>query len=123
MRYEIKVGGRKLLGSAQRRFGNSFIQHGSIPVKGETLGLVELLPVTCPEKKKKVEMSLKKWSISLEGLLEKNPKVEEMISAVKSGFGSFFSVNLVNDKITYEELELAGRLICKYRSQNWNSRR
>ena len=30
--YEIEVGGKKLVGSAQKRGQNAFLQHGSIPV-------------------------------------------------------------------------------------------
>lgn len=33
-RYEILVGGRKLLGSAQRRRGGRLLQHGSLPLEG-----------------------------------------------------------------------------------------
>ncbi len=37
-RGEVEIGGRKIIGSAQKRIGASFIQHGSIPIdKDETL--------------------------------------------------------------------------------------
>ncbi len=41
--YEIRVGGRKLVGSAQRRTGGVFLQHGSILTGPGHLGLAELL--------------------------------------------------------------------------------
>jgi lipoate-protein ligase A len=37
-RGEVEIGGRKIIGSAQKRTGASFIQHGSVPIdKDETL--------------------------------------------------------------------------------------
>jgi lipoate-protein ligase A len=44
---EIAVGGRKIIGSAQRRMGKRFLQHGSIPLAGEEnlLKTVSLYPV------------------------------------------------------------------------------
>ncbi|MCB1184517.1 lipoate--protein ligase family protein [bacterium] len=42
-RHEVKVGGRKLIGSAQRRTEGVFLQHGSILAGPRHLELVELL--------------------------------------------------------------------------------
>jgi len=44
---EIAVGGRKIIGSAQRRMGRRFLQHGSIPlvVEDDLLKTVSLYPI------------------------------------------------------------------------------
>jgi len=42
-KHEIKVGGRKIIGSAQRRTGGVFLQHGSILAGPRHLGLPVLL--------------------------------------------------------------------------------
>jgi lipoate-protein ligase A len=42
--YEITAGGRKLLGSAQRRGRRAFLQHGSLPLAGEQEILDEAWP-------------------------------------------------------------------------------
>jgi lipoate-protein ligase A len=122
-KYEIKVDGKKLIGSAQRRFGNSFVQHGSIGLKDQSLDLVDLLPDMDKEKKEKAKTSSGKYFISIQALLGTNPQVSEIISAIKSGFGSFFSVDLVDGQITACELEMTRRLITKYESDDWNHRR
>jgi len=51
-RHEVRVGGRKLIGSAQRRTGGVFLQHGSILTGPAHTDLVDLLdqedPGRCP---------------------------------------------------------------------------
>jgi lipoate-protein ligase A len=123
IRYEIKVNGRKLIGSAQRRFQNSFIQHGSIPLEDQSIDLVELLPHTSSVKKQRLKIKLNKESVCIRTLLGETPGMDRLISAVKSGFSSFFGVSLVDDDISAEELGLAYRLASKYKSEAWNFRR
>lgn len=49
-RYEITHNGKKVVGSAQRRFGNAVLQHGSILLGDEHLKLPELLNISREEK-------------------------------------------------------------------------
>ena len=49
-RYEITWKGKKVVGSAQRRFGNSLLQHGSILLGDEHSRLGEFLKITTSEK-------------------------------------------------------------------------
>ncbi len=42
--FEIEVGGKKLVGSAQRRSRRALLQHGSIPLDGDQSLLAELWP-------------------------------------------------------------------------------
>lgn len=123
IRYEIKVNGRKLIGSAQRRFQNSFIQHGSIPLEDQSIDLVELLPDTFSVEKQRLKIKLDKQSVCIRTLLGKSPEMDRLISALKSGFSNFFCVSLVDDDISAEELGLAHKLATKYRSEVWNFRR
>jgi lipoate-protein ligase A len=123
VRYEIKVAGKKLMGSAQRRFQNSFIQQGSMPLNNQNIDLIDLLPAMGNDKREKIKLELKKRSVSIQGFLNKDLNLNEIISAVRSGFGSFFSVNLVADETTSEELELTKKLMVKYKNRNWNFRR
>ena len=44
--FEIEVGGRKLVGSAQRRLGTSFLQHGAVLLGVDGARLRELFPTT-----------------------------------------------------------------------------
>src|SRR5207245_1628769 len=44
--FEIEAGGRKLVGSAQRRLGTSFLQHGAVLLGGDATRLRALFPTT-----------------------------------------------------------------------------
>lgn len=55
-RYEITWRGKKVVGSAQRRFGNAVLQHGSILLGDEHLRLPEFLKISDEEKIQMREM-------------------------------------------------------------------
>src|SRR5439155_10620743 len=55
-RYEISWHGKKVVGSAQRRFGNAVLQHGSILLGEEHLRLPEFLNISSEEKKEMQRM-------------------------------------------------------------------
>ena len=55
-RYEITLNGKKVVGSAQRRFGNAVLQHGSIPIGDEHLRLPEFLNISEEEKREMRKM-------------------------------------------------------------------
>ena len=120
IRYEIKVNDKKLIGSAQRRFKNSFIQHGSMPIEKQFRGLVDLLPDANERKIKKMKMRLGKKTVSLQDLLSIKLDINQIISAIRSGFSNFFSVNLVDTDLSLDQRRMINKLIPKYRSKNWN---
>ncbi len=123
IRYEIKVDGKKLIGSAQRRFKESFIQHGSIPLGKQSFDLVDLLPEINEEGKQKMKTRLEKNTVSLQDLLTPNLDINQILSSIKSGFSSFFSVDLKDNGLDTEECRLTDKLIPKYRSERWSSLR
>jgi lipoate-protein ligase A len=55
-RYEISWNGKKVVGSAQRRFGNAVLQHGSILLNEKHLRLPEFLNISDSEKKEMAQM-------------------------------------------------------------------
>jgi lipoate-protein ligase A len=50
---EIHFHGRKLVGSAQRRLRNSFLQHGALPLSGKQSRLIDVQPGEESEKEKR----------------------------------------------------------------------
>jgi lipoate-protein ligase A len=121
-RFEITVAGKKLVGSAQRREKSSFIQHGSIPLGDGKVSLGELLTET--KTGEKIKEKLKEKSTNLERILKRSVECEEVISALKKGFSTFFGVRLVEEELTPGELETARVLRDrKYSTEEWNSGR
>jgi lipoate-protein ligase A len=105
--YEITAQGRKLIGSAQRRWTKHFLQHGSLILeKG-------------PERAFSSENQ-----ISLDELLHRLPNEETLFAAMKEGFESSLSINLEIGRLTPEEEETSARLAKeKYGNPAWTLRR
>ncbi|UCB53165.1 MAG: lipoate--protein ligase family protein [Candidatus Zixiibacteriota bacterium] len=126
-RYEITVGGRKLIGSAQRRFSlpsvqgtrRSFIQHGSILTgKGEQ-SLAELLPGDLAVEK--MRRTLENSATDLEQIVKRRIEPKEMASALKMGFAKVFASRMEDSEVSSEELEAASTLKeKKYLRDEWN---
>jgi lipoate-protein ligase A len=118
-RFEITAAGKKLIGSAQKREKSGFIQHGSIPLGDGKISLGELL--TDENIGEGIMEKLNQNSTNLERILKRGVECEEVISALKRGFGEFFGVELVEEELTQEELEAARMLRDrKYSTEKWN---
>jgi lipoate-protein ligase A len=126
-RYEITVGDRKLIGSAQRRFSpptvlgrrRSFIQHGSILTgKGER-SLAELLPGDLAVEK--MRRTLEASATNLEQIVKRRVEPKEMVSALKMGFEKVFTARMEDSEVSTEELATALHLKeKKYLGDEWN---
>ena len=117
-RYEISFQGKKLIGSAQRRFGDFFLQHGSILLKNGSLEITDLLPA---DNSLYREIDLEDNSISLEEI--KGNKIErlQIIQSLREGFSRFFQRDFAENFLTFYEQERACKLIKeKYIKENWN---
>lgn len=101
--FDLKAGARKLVGSAQRRKGAAFLQHGSIP--------------TSPD-------PFSKGAVSLSELLGRTPAAAEVSGAVREGFARSLGVILEPSAPTEREEALADeRATERYSTQAWTSER
>jgi len=116
-RYEISCQGRKLVGSAQRRFGEIFLQHGSILIKKGVLELSDFLPANSL-----IEgVKLLENSTSIEEIKGRKIERHEIIRALRKGFSELFQKVFKEDSLTTEELKTAQKLtIDKYLKNYWN---
>jgi lipoate-protein ligase A len=87
--FDLTAGTRKLVGSAQRRRGPAFLQHGSIPVSRDPYS---------------------RGAVSLEELLGRAPSREELALALTRGFERSLGIALVAGDATAPELAAAERL-------------
>lgn len=118
-RYEISFQGRKLIGSAQRRFGDFFLQHGSILLKNGGLKLADFLPLNRSSKRIEHEYN----SITIEKIKGYEIKPWQLTRFLKEGFSNFFQKTLADDLLTTYELKEVTRLReIKYSKASWNLR-
>lgn len=115
-RDEIEINGKKIVGSAQKRLGPAFLQHGSIPLeKDEAL----LAAVSRPGESEPGQ--------GMTSLSEAVGRPLEFASAVPSlsrGFVDFFGVELVPFALAPEdEAAVAALLGSKYGADDWTLRR
>lgn len=110
--YELTVNGKKLVGSAQRRGGGVFLQHGSILIEFDREMLEEVLP----------------GSEGLERVTSINEHIridlDTLISLLSEGFEKVLLISLKEGKLTEEEVVLSEKYrLDKYSSREWNYRR
>ena len=110
-RYEIEVDGKKLVGSAQRRRGRCFLQHGSVLLGADEPRLRALFPTT-----RDPMASL----TTLEAALGRRPTFEEVADALGAAFAAEHRLTLRPGGLSEEEHALVERLVAdKYASAVW----
>jgi len=92
--FEIEVAGRKLVGSAQRRLGTAFLQHGAVLLGVDAERLRELFPTT-PDPLATLT--------TLEAALGRRPSFDEVAAALTDGFEAEHDVMLTPGGLSSEE--------------------
>ena len=116
-RHEIAVEGRKLVGSAQRREGGAFLQHGSILLKSHDELLMQVLRRR-PATENGADMT------GLADVLTPCPAPETVVAAIVGGCTAAWGVGFVPGGVSPEELQAARALETgRYRSEDWNAGR
>jgi len=110
-RAEIVWDGRKLVGSAQRRTRNAFLQHGSILLGDAHLGIVDFLDFP-EERKAQIRDELRSHSISLSAI----PGVDARLESVRSAMENVFMKELGAEfaEPTDEEFAATEELLPQY---------
>ncbi|MFQ5543978.1 MAG: biotin/lipoate A/B protein ligase family protein [Nitrospiria bacterium] len=102
---EITAGGKKLIGSAQRRWHSHFLQHGSLILETRS---------------GKYPRFFSDHQISLSLLLENIPPIKILEQGIKSGFEEALTIRFVQGKLTQGESDLTERLIReKHGNDQW----
>lgn len=106
--YEIAVSGKKLIGSAQKRWVSHFLQHGS-------------LPLTPSPYEEKLDCKI---PLHLCNILPSLPSCSEIKNALRLGFETTFAIQLDEQPLTPKERSMADQLMIeKYGNQDWNDKR
>ena len=108
--YEIELDGRKLVGSAQRRHGQSFLQHGSILLDIDLARVTAIFPAADPLAS----------VATLAGALGARPDWDACVSAIAAAFEAEHGIELRPGGLTEAEAEAAERLAReKYATEAW----
>ncbi|HMD14823.1 MAG TPA: hypothetical protein VKI62_09375 [Bacteroidota bacterium] len=106
---EIQWNGRKLVGSAQRRFGNVILQHGSILLGPEHRQITEFLNTQTPEAKDSIASSLQEHTIDVETILGRSVSFGETAEAVRRGFHEHAGSSI--EEITIDDVNISSTIL------------
>jgi lipoyl(octanoyl) transferase len=116
-RHEVAIAGRKLIGSAQRRSGEAFLQHGSILLESHGALLAQLLR-GLPAPAGGGRMA------GLADFLHPAPTPDALVAAVAAGCASAWGVRFLPRGPSGAEVREARALEAgRYRSEDWNAGR
>jgi len=90
-RYEIQISGRKLVGSAQRRYARPdgqevVLQHGSILLGNDHLRIVDFMKQLDADQRVHMKEELREKTTDISSALGRNVKSDEVIPALRKGF-------------------------------------
>jgi lipoate-protein ligase A len=109
--YELEVDGRKLVGSAQRRQGSAFLQHGAVMLAADPERLRRAFPGAADPLA---------GMTTIEAALGRCPSFDETVTALAEGFRSAHGIELRPGGLSPEELALADSLVeAKYGTADW----
>lgn len=113
---EIKIAGKKIIGSAQKRIGDKFLQHGSIPLKEDD---ERLKRISCLAKgREKIRM------IPVSNALGRDVYFDSVVSYLASGFSKYFSIELKSKTLTQKEKTAIAKIEKnRYLNPEWIKRR
>ena len=111
--YEIAVGGRKLVGSAQRRQRGCFLQHGSVLLDADPARIRAVFP---HEPEPTVKMT------TLADVLGRPPGFDAVVEALTAGLAETLEAPLVPGGLSPRESALAEALVAgKYGCDAWTA--
>jgi len=114
---EVVAAGRKLVGSAQRRLGDTILQHGSLPLHDDQSAVADLLlraPGDPPAPADPADAPA-----TLADILGHEPEWGELTAALAAGFEACLGIRLRADGLTADERERAGDGAARYAGAAW----
>jgi lipoate-protein ligase A len=112
---EIEIDGKKIIGSAQKRTGDKFIQHGSIPLKKDE-GLLKSI-----SKLSREEFRMNMTSLS--DTLGREIDFDWVVAHLQSGISEYFNIRLIPKSFTEEENKAIRKIQAeRYDNPAWTHR-
>lgn len=113
-RYEISSGHKKMIGSAQKRSRDRFLQHGSI-----LLDFDPILQAGCVQK---ADPQIDNRIAPLNRVLNRKLSFDELVEHFRTAFEHTLGAKLELSDLSEAELQMAAGLERKYQSKEWTLR-
>jgi lipoyl(octanoyl) transferase len=93
IKYEINYRGKKLVGSAQRNFGDIVLQHGSILIGEHHKKIANYLNIPDESVREKINKDINEKTACLNEILKREITYEETAAALLKGFENTLNIN------------------------------
>jgi len=121
--YEITVGGKKLIGSAQARRKGGVLQHGSLPLHGDLSRIVQALVFEEESDRERAAQRLLERATTVESVLGRVVDWETAAEAFVLAFEAELGIELESGGMSETEISRTDELVReKYDHPNWNER-
>ena len=121
--YEITIGQRKLLGSAQVRRKNVVLQHGTLPLTGDINRIADALWFEMPGQRTALAIRLGYRATTLEMALGKQVAFDQAVETMTQGFAQTLNLALEPGPLSARETARAIELRAeKYAHDDWTRR-
>ena len=121
--YEITLCGKKLVGSSQRRIGETVLQHGSLLIGPEHKQIVDLMPAGHKQLRRMYADQLDEHTISLQEAGYVDLGYEQLVDGIRQGFEDTLGADLAEISLSDDERSGIEDLVAnKYATPDWNHR-
>ena len=121
--YEITVGGKKLIGSAQARKKEGVLQHGSLPLTGDLTRICQALVFKDESARENAAQRLLARATTVESTLGVETDWETAAQALVKGFETQLGIRFQRGEMSTSESERAEELVReKYAHPSWTER-
>lgn len=121
--YEITVGGKKLVGSAQARRKGALLQHGTLPLYGDLRRITHVLAYRDEEGRASATEKLLARAATVESALGRKVGWEEAAGHFETTFSEVLNLELESGELTPGEAARAEGLVEeKYGNEEWTRR-
>ena len=122
--YELVVEGKKVAGSAQTRQKGVILQHGAILLDLDEEKLIQTFKFSSEEVRERVKRSLSQKAVAINKIISKSVSIDECKAAFKNGFADALEIELVEYKLTKQQLDYIKELeSTRYANDEWNFRK
>lgn len=122
--YEVTVGGRKLVGSAQMRRRGVVLQHGTLPLRGDITRLIDYLKLPSEARRVALKEKLAGRAATLFQVLGRDVTFDDVAMAMQAGFSDALNLDLAPGELADEETVWVQEFRDqRYDSPEWNEQR